>query len=101
MSKLACGRAQIPFYRGFFKYKKDLELVSRSLFVVVFFVVLQNLTKFHYHYQTVYFPSHSRKCVPCFMLRHLVQGFPIGREFPVGRMSKFSANGVRTFSFSV
>ena len=33
------------------------------------FVILHKLAKFHY--QTVYFPNYSIKCVSCFMLRYL------------------------------
>ena len=51
----------------FWKYTKGLDLVSRPQFSQnffnekFFFVILHKLAKFHY--QTVYFPSYSIKCV--------------------------------------
>ena len=54
------GLLRFFFTEHYLKIKKGLELVSRS----------HKLAKFHY--QTVYFPSYSIKCVSCFMLKHLM-----------------------------
>ena len=74
LSKSACWLPQNPFYREFFGNQKVPGNCFQATFFIQFFdnkfyfVILHKPAKFHY--QSVYFPRYSLKCVSCFMLRH-------------------------------
>ena len=72
LSKSVCGPPQIPFYRGFFENWKgpgtslQVKFFDKNFFYYITETGQISLTDY------VNFPSHSVKCVFCFMLRHLM-----------------------------